>query len=124
MDTEAAIFQEAISSGIIDRKRLAELCELDEGSTVFAASLVEDFAPQIDSFFLDFDTSLNKQDLSGVVRTAHKLKSSLANIAAGRASRACANIEKSVTSVTPIDTVQALIENLKQEILSFLNAVR
>ncbi len=124
MNTKLPKFHQAVAVGIIDSQRLLELRELDNGSTSFAMDLIEDFILQKNEFFLELDTSLNKKDLNGLKKTAHKLKSSLANIAAGRASKACAKIEKEANADIPIDAVQVLVENLKQEISYFLNSIK
>ncbi len=124
MNDKSSSFQQAVNVGIIDGKRLAELYELDDGSIEFAATLVQDFVSQKEYFFSELDSSLREKNFSAVKQTVHKLKSSLGNIAAGRASIACSLIEKQVASRPPVDTVIVMVENLKMEISSFLNAIR
>ncbi|MEO6460122.1 MAG: Hpt domain-containing protein [Bdellovibrionota bacterium] len=109
----------AFELGIIDEKRLIELYELDDGSKSFALSLVEDFMLQRETYFLSFELCLNNGDVAALGREAHKLKSSLANIAASRAARCCANIEEKVKVGAPIQTLKLLVEDLKLEVSDF-----
>jgi len=96
---------------LIETNQFKSLCALAAGDDDFIVSVIDAFLPQLDRIPGEVREALALDDGEGVVRLAHSLKGSAANVGAQEVSEVCRSLEKAAYD-GDLATARALAESL------------
>ena len=109
---------------VINLDRLNALRQLDPGgNTAFLKRLVNIFLVSTPEFVKNIETAIQAGDRAELVRAAHSLRSSAANVGAEKLSEICRLLEESGDYLQS-DNIVNLLLRLRYEFQSVMNALQ
>ncbi|OQW42155.1 MAG: hypothetical protein A4S08_01790 [Proteobacteria bacterium SG_bin4] len=111
-------------AAVINLDRLNALRQLDPGgNTAFLKRLVNIFLVSTPEFVKNIETAIQAGDRAELVRAAHSLRSSAANVGAEKLSEICRLLEESGDHLQS-DSIVNLLLRLRYEFRSVMNALQ
>ena len=111
-------------TAVINLDRLNALRQLDpSGNTAFLKRLVNIFLVSTPEFVKNIETAIQAGDRAELVRAAHSLRSSAANVGAEKLSEICRLLEESGDHLQS-DNIVNLLLRLQNEFRSVTNALQ
>lgn len=111
-------------TAVINLDRLNALRQLDpSGNTAFLKRLVNIFLVSTPEFVKNIETAIQAGDRAELVRAAHSLRSSAANVGAEKLSEICRLLEESGDHLQS-DNIVNLLLRLRYEFQSVMNALQ